>query len=88
MKVGKPKVLKKNIDREIKEVWSKITEKNKTCKMVDEKFVLLVEEVEKKKDINLVVQANVLKRKNEETEEERRKLEETLKVMIEKKKKL
>ena len=46
-----------------------------------------MEEAEKKKDINLVVQANVLKRKNEETEEKRRKLE-TLKVMTEKKKKL
>ena len=44
---------------------------------MDEKFVLLVEEAEKKKDINLVVQANALKRKNKETEEERRKLEET-----------
>ena len=79
---------KKIIDREIKEVRSKITEKNETCKTLDEKFVSLVEEAEKKKDINLVVQANALKRKNEETEEERRKLEETLKVMIEKKKKL
>ena len=56
--------------------------------MLDEKFISLVEEAEKKKDINLVVQANAWKRKNEETEEERRKLEETLKVMIEKRKKL
>ena len=46
-----------------------------------------MEEAEKKKDIDLVVQANVLKRKNEEAEEKRRKLE-TLKVMTEKKKKL
>ena len=38
--------------------------------------------------INLVVQDNALKRKNEETEEERRKLEQALRVMIEKKKKL
>ena len=79
---------KKIIDREIKEVRSKITGKSETCKMLDENFVSLVEEAEKKMDINLVVQANALKRKNEETEEERRKLEETPKVMIEKKKKL
>ena len=45
-----------------------------------------MEEAEKKKDIDLVVQANALKRKNLEAEEERRKLEETLKVMIKKKK--
>ena len=76
---------KKIIDGEIKEVWSKITEKTETCKMLDEK---LVEEAEKKSDINLVVQANALKRKTEETEEQRRKLEETLKIMIKKKKKL
>ena len=56
--------------------------------MLDEKFVSLAEEGEKEKDINLVVQANALKRKNKETEEKRRKLEETPKVMIEKKKKL
>ena len=36
-----------------------------------------MEEAEKKKDINLVVQVNALKRKIKETEEERRKLEET-----------
>ena len=70
------------------QVRSKITEKNETCKILDEKFVSLVEEAEKKKDINFVVQANALKRKNEETEEERRKLEEALKVLIEKEKKL
>ena len=35
--------------------------------MLDKKFVSLVEEAEKKKDISLVVQANTLKSKNEET---------------------
>ena len=56
--------------------------------MMDENFVSLVEEAEKKKVINLVVKANELKRKNEETEEQRKKLQEALKVMIEKEKKL
>ena len=55
---------------------------------MDEKFVSLVEEAEKKKVINLAVQANELKRTNEETEEQRKKLQEALKVMIEKEKKL
>ena len=77
---------KKLIDREINEVPSKITEKNETCKMLDGKFFSLVKEAVKKKDINLAAQANALKRKNKETEEERRKLEETLEVVIEKKK--
>ena len=79
---------KKITEREIKEVRNRVTEKNKTCKLLDQKFVSLVEKTENKKNINLVVQANALKRKNEETEEERRKLEETRKVMIEKKKNL
>ena len=69
-------------------VWSKITEKNETCIMLDENFVSLVDEAEKKKDINFIVQDNALKRANEETEEQRKKLQETLKVMIEKEKKL
>ena len=46
---------RKVTDREIKEVWSKITEKTKTCQMLDEKSVLLFEEAEKKKDISLPV---------------------------------
>ena len=56
--------------------------------MLDKKFFWLMEEGEKKMDINLIVQVNALKIKNEETEEERRKLKETLKVMIKKKKML
>ena len=71
----KTKRAKKIIYRNIKEVYSKITEKSETSKILDEKFVLLVEEAEKKKDINLVVQANALKRK---TRKQKRK-EESLK---------
>ena len=41
--------------------------------MFDEKFVLLVEEAVKEKDINHVVETNALKRKNDETEERRKK---------------
>ena len=79
--------MKSECAKKIKYVRSKITEKNKTCKMLGEKFVLLVKEAEKKKDINLVIQGNALKRKTEETEVEIRKLKESLKVLIEKKKK-
>ena len=56
--------------------------------MLDESFVSLMEEAEKKKDINFVVQANAVKKTNEETEEQRKKHELTLKVLIEKKKKV
>ena len=83
-----PKKLKKIIDWKIKVVWSKITEKNETCIMLDENFVSLVDEAEKKKDINFIVQDNAIKRTNEETEEQRKNLQETLTVMIEKEKKL
>ena len=43
--------------------------------MFDEKFVLLVEEAMKEKDIveTNVVETNALKRKNDETEERRKK---------------
>ena len=68
-----------------REIWSRITE---TCKKLDESFVLLLKEVKKKKDIKFVVQANTLKRTNEETEEQGKQLEETLMVIIEKKKNL
>ena len=61
---------KKIIDREIKEVWSKIAGKNRTCKMLDEKFVSLVEEAEKEKDINLVVQANALRKTRKQKRKE------------------
>ena len=49
---------KKIIDREINEVRNKNTEKNESCKMLDEKFVSLGEEADKKRDMNLAVLAN------------------------------
>ena len=56
--------------------------------MLDEKFVKLVAEAEKKKDFHLITEANALKRKSEETEEEKKTLEKALKVVEEKKKKI
>ena len=53
--------------------------------MLDEKFIKLVAEAEKKKDFNLITEANALKRKSKETEEKKT-LEEALKVVEEKKK--
>ena len=41
-----------------REIWNRITE---TCKKLDESFVSLLGEAEKKKDINFVVQANTFK---------------------------
>ena len=58
----------------------------KTSKTLDEKFVALVVDAEKKKDMNLITEANALKCKSEEKVEERRKLEEGLNILIEKKK--
>ena len=74
------------IGSEIKELQSLISELVKTSKTLDEKFVALVVVAEKKKDINLITEANALKRKSEEKVEERRKLEEGLKILIKKKK--
>ena len=53
--------------------------------MLDEKFVKLVAEAEKKKDFHLITEANALKRKSEETEEKKA-LEKALTVVEEKKK--
>ena len=56
--------------------------------MFNEKFITLVAEAEKKKDMNLIKEANVLKRSSDENYYDRRKLEETLSILLEKKKKL
>ena len=45
---------------------SNITELLDTCKMFDEKFITLVAEAEKKKDVNLIKEANTLKRSSDE----------------------
>ena len=71
----------------IKEVQSHISELLDTCKMFDGKFITLVAEAEKKKDMNLIKEPNV-KRSSDEKVEDRRKLEETLSIFLEKKKKL
>ena len=65
-----------------------IKEANSLKHSSDEKFITLVAEAEKKKDMNLIKEANVLKRSSDEKVEDRRKLEETLSILLEKKKKL
>ena len=52
------------------------------------KFITLVAEAEKKKDVKLIKEANVLKHSSDEKVEDRRKLEETLSILLETKKKL
>ena len=52
---------KQIIASETKEVQSHISELLDTCKMFDEKFITLVAEAEKKKDVKLIKESNVLK---------------------------
>ena len=54
--------------------------------MFDEKFITLVAQAEKKKEMNLIKEANPLKHSSDEKVEDRRKLEETLSILLEKKK--
>ena len=55
---------------------------DRSCKSLNEKFVSIVKEAEKSKDVVLKIsEANALKRKSEEQVEERRNLEEALEVL-------
>ena len=57
----------------------------KTCNLLDEKFVKLVQVAEQKQDMNKITEANALKRKCEEKDEDKKKFEEALKILAEKK---
>ena len=79
---------KELINLEIQEINTKLSNIDKSCKSLDEKFVNLIMSAEKNKDVVMVAEANVLKRKSQEQIEERKKLEGTLSIMKEKHSKL
>ena len=76
------------LDSEIKEVWQKSEQLLKTEALLDKEFVEEVKQAEIKGNMNLVVKANVLKRRSEECAAERKKLEEALEVLEQKIKKI
>lgn len=80
--------VKEIIGSEIREVQGQISDIEKTCKMLDKKFIKLVNDAEKQKDFKLITEANALKRKSEEKSVEKEKLEEALNVLEAKRKKL
>ena len=74
---------------EIKELQGKILALDKSSKLLDQTFVSLVKNSEKYNNmLELISEANALKRKSEEQIDDIRKLEETLKLSKEKKRKL
>ena len=60
----------------------------KVCESLEADFVLAVENAEKKMDLSFVSKANALKRKANETKQDIEKLEETISLLQEKRKKI
>ena len=60
----------------------------KTEALLDKEFVEEIKQAEIKGDMNLIVKANALKRRSEECAAERKKLEEALEVLEQKRKKI
>ena len=74
---------------EIKELQEKISALDKSSKLLDLKFVSLVKNSEKRNNmLEIISEAIELKRKSEEQVDDMRKLEETLKLLKDKKRKL
>ena len=73
----------------IKELQGKIVALGKITKLLDQKFVFLVRNSEKCNNmLEIISEVNVLKRTSQEQVDDMRKLEETLKLLKEKKRKL
>ena len=74
---------------EIKELQEKISALDKSSKLLDLKFVSLVKNSEKCNNmLEIISEVHALKQKSEEQVDDMRKLEETLKLLKEKKRKL
>ena len=69
-------------------MWQKSEQLLKTEALLDKEFVEEVKQAEIKGNMNLVVEANVLKRRSEGCAAERKKLEEALEVLEQKIKKI
>ena len=73
----------------IEELQGKISALDKICKLVDQKFVSVVKNSGKCNNmLEITSEGNALKQKSEEQVDDMRKLEETLKLLKEKKRKL
>ena len=74
---------------EIEELQGKISALDKSSKLLDQKFVSLVKNSEKCNNmLEMISEVNELKRKSEEQVDDMRKLEDTLKLLKDKKRKL
>ena len=75
---------------EIGELQGKISVLGKSSKLLDQKFISLVKNSEKCNDnmLEIISEANTLKRKSDEQVDDMRELEETSKLLKEQKRKL
>ena len=74
---------------EIRELQGKISVLGKSSKLLDQKFISLVKNSEKCNDmLEIISEANTLKRKSDEQVDDMRELEETSKLLKEQKRKL
>ena len=59
-----------------------------SCKKLDNEFIQVIREAEGKNDMNLVIKGNSFKRKNEEKQSQVGTLEESIKILEEKRRKI
>ena len=76
----------KIIDSEIASTKSRYVELQNTCDLLDAEFIS--SEAKKKNDVNLIVRADVLRCKSDKKRAEKRKLEDAIKSLEKKRKKV
>ena len=58
------------------------------CKKLDDEFIQVIREVEEKIEMNLIIKGNALKRKRDEKQSQVGTLEESIKILEEKRRKI
>ena len=59
-----------------------------TCKKLDDEFIQVIREAEEKNDMKLIIKGHALKRKSDEKESQAGTLEESIKILKEKRRKI
>ena len=59
-----------------------------TCKKLDDEFIQVIREADEKNDMKLIIKGNALKRKSDEKQNQVVTLEESIKILEEKRRKI
>ena len=59
-----------------------------TCKKLDDEFIQVIREADEKNDMKLIIKGNALKRKSDEKQSQVVTLEESIKILEEKRRKI